>query len=143
MSWQQKFKEGEELIRVKDYNGAISHFNNMLGEYKDEPKVYYWSLKYLGDIIGHMTRKDFFQAIDLYQKIINEYEGEDKLYELCQIDIARSYLEVGFDMLNNFDSMTQMIEIEDDEIAQYFEKIMKKRNDYIERAAEAIYKERL
>lgn len=143
MSWQERFKEGEELIRIKDFNGAIAHFNSMLEEYKDNPKVYYWTFKYLGDIVGHMTRRDFFQAIDIYQKIINEYEGEDNLYELCQIDMARSYLEIGIDMFDNFESLTSMIEIEDDKVREYYEKIKDKKDKFVENAAEAIYKARL
>lgn len=143
MNWDERFREGEKLLSERNINGAIEHYQKMMEDSKDEPKIHYWALKHIGDAIGYAGAKDYMQSIDLYQKIINEYEGEDALYNWCQLDIAKAYLELGLEMMSNFDNMKEIIEIEDKNMNEYFEKLMDKRNQYIERAAEIIYKERM
>lgn len=144
MDWKELFREGELLVRERKVGEAIEHYQGMMEKAQEEPKVYFWSLKYLGDVVGYLGLKDYLQAIDIYQKIINEYEDEeDSLYNWCQLDISRAYLEMGLEMLQNFDSMREMLEPVDEEMEKYYTKILEKRNDYIEREAEILYKERM
>lgn len=144
MNWEARFKEGEQLVSDRRISEAIEHYNSILQDAKEEKKIFYWALKHLGDVIGYAGLKDYLQAIDIYQKIINEYEeAEDSLYNWCQVDIAKSYLELGIEMFDNFSSMMGIFEFEDNTMEQYLQKLITKRNEYIEREAEILFKEKM
>jgi len=144
MNWEERFREGEQLVSDRRISEAIEHYKAILDDAEEDKKIYYWALKHLGDVVGYAGLKDYMQAIDIYQKIINEYEeDDDSLYNWCQIDIARAYLEAGLEMLDNFDNMMGIMELEDAKMNEYLQKLMSKRNDYIEREAEVLYKARM
>lgn len=143
MDWKKRFEEGEQLVGERRITEAIEVYKGIMEEAGEDKKIYFWALKHLGDLIGYIGLKDYLQSIDIYQKIINEYEEEDSLYNWCQLDIARAYLEMGMDMMGNFDNMTQILELEEEEMEKYFQRMVKMRNDYIEREAEILYKGRM
>ncbi|QZY55412.1 hypothetical protein [Crassaminicella profunda] len=144
MNWDELFKEGEQLVSDRMISEAIEHYKGIMEKAEDNQKIYYWALKHLGDVVGYAGIKDYLQAIDIYQKIINEYEeDDDTLYNWCQLDIAKAYLEMGMEMFENFDNIKEIVEMEDSNMEQYFGKLLQKRNDYIEREAEILYKERM
>jgi tetratricopeptide (TPR) repeat protein len=144
MDWNKMFREGEQLVSERKVAEAIEHYKGIMEQAGEEQKIYYWALKHLADVVGYMGLRDYFQSIDIYQKIINEYEAEDDpLYNWCQLDISRAYLEMGLEMMENFDSMREIVGLEDEEMENYFEKLVERRNDYIEREAEVIYKGRM
>lgn len=144
MNWNERFKEGEQLVSDRRVSEALEHYKAMLEDAGEDKKIYYWVLKHMGDVVGYAGLKDYLQAIDIYQKIITEYEeDDDSLYNWCQIDIAKSYLEMGLEMLENFDNMTGILELENEEMHNYLEKLILKRNEYIEREAEILYKARM
>lgn len=144
MDWNELFREGEQLVSERRISEAIEHYKGIMEKAENDQKIYYWALKHIGDVIGHGGMRDYLQAIDIYQRIINEYEAEDDpLYNWCQLDIARAYLEMGLEMMHNFDNMGEIIEVENEEMDKYLQKLVEKRNDYIEREAEVIYKGRM
>ncbi|MCT4607058.1 MAG: hypothetical protein N4A64_13335 [Marinisporobacter sp.] len=144
MNWDALFKEGEQLVSDRMISEAIEHYKGIMEKAEDNQKIYYWALKHLGDVVGYAGIKDYLQATDIYQKIINEYEeDDDTLYNWCQLDIARAYLEMGIEMFENFDNIKEIVEMEDKNMQEYFGKLLQKRNDYIEREAEILYKERM
>ena len=144
MNWEERFREGEQLVSERRISEAMEHYKAILEETQEDKKVYFWALKHLGDVIGYAGLRDYMQAIEIYQKIISEYEEEaDSLYNWCQIDIGRSYLEGGLEMLENFDSMMGIMELEDSKMNKYLQRLIDKRNEYIEREAEVLYKARM
>ena len=144
MNWEERFREGEQLVSDRRISEAMEHYKAILEETQEDKKVYFWALKHLGDVIGYAGLRDYIQAIEIYQKIISEYEEEDdSLYNWCQIDIARSYLEGGLQMLENFGSMMGIMELEDSKMNEYLQRLIDKRNEYIEREAEVLYKARM
>ncbi len=144
MDWEARFKEGEQLVNNRRVSDAIEHYKGILEDAGEDKKIYFWALKHLGDVVGYAGLKDYLQAIDIYQKIINEYEeDDDSLYNWCQADIAKAYLESGLEMLDGFNSMIGILEFEDNNMSEYIQKLIDKKNEYIEREAEIIYKERL
>ena len=145
MNWEERFKEGEQLVSDRRISEAMEHYKGILEEAgEDNKKIYFWAMKHLGDVLGYAGIKDYMQSIDIYQKIINEYEeADDTLYNWCQVDIARAYLEAGLEMIENFDSMMGIMELEDEKMQEYIQRLTNKRNDYIEREAEVLYKERM
>lgn len=143
MDWNTLFREGEQLVLEHRIAEAIEHYKGIMEKAAEHKKIYYWAFKYLADVVGYMGLKDYLQAVDIYQKIINEYEEEDdSLYNWCQLDMARAYLEMGLEMMENFNSMGEIVVLENEEMEKYFEKLMERRNDYIEREAEILYRER-
>ena len=144
MDWERRFKEGEQLVSDRRISEAMEHYKAILEDSGEDKKIYYWALKHLGDVIGYAGLRDYLQAIDLYQKIINEYEeDDDSLYNWCQVDIARAYIEAGLDMMDNFNNMLGILELEDSKMNAYLQKLINRRNEYIEREAEILYRERM
>lgn len=143
MDIKAKFDEAQEYVGRRVFEGAIQIYKEIM-EASEGEDAYYWALKHYGDVIGYIGLKDYFQSIDVYQKIIMEYENEeDSLYEMCQIDTARAYLELGIDMIQNFDNTISMFEPEDDKMITYMKQMIKRRNEFIEQEAEVIYKSKL
>jgi len=145
MNWEERFREGEQLVSDRRISEALEHYKAIIEETReDDKKICFWAMKHLGDVLGYAGGRDYMQSIEIYQKIINEFEeADDTLYNWCQVDIARAYLEAGLAMIENFDSMMGIMEIEDKKMVEYIQKLVNKRNEYIEREAEIIYKERM
>ena len=143
MDWKKEFETGQQLVRDRKYEEAVTHYKTMIENSEEEHSVYYWALKHFADIVGPLHYKDHFRAIDIYQKIINEYEGEDGLYEWCQVDMAKTYLQCGMDMIENYDNLADMLTPLDDNMAEYIEKMNETREDFITQRAEVIYKSRM
>lgn len=137
------FNEGFQMLGERRYEEALEFFSKLSEENEEDQKVHYWALKYIADIIGKHAYRDYGQAIDIYQKIINEYELEDNLYEICQMDMASAYLEMGTSMIQTFDEVIDNLFVEDDKMHELKEKLIEKRNDFIENEAEKIYKSRM
>lgn len=143
MNIKEKFNEAQDLVVRRGYDEALKIYKEIM-EANEGEDAYFWALKHFGDVVGYIGFKDYFQSIDIYQKIIMEYENEeDNLYEMCQIDTARAYLELGLDMIENFDNTIHMFEPEDSKMKKYMQELIKRRNDFVEQQAEAIYKARL
>ncbi|MFZ5967138.1 MAG: hypothetical protein ACOYVK_08175 [Bacillota bacterium] len=143
-NWEELFKQGEQLVSDRMISEALEHYKGIMDQAAEEPKIYFWALKHLGDVVGYAGLKDYLQAIDIYQKIINEYEeDDDQLFHWCQLDMARAYLEMGMEMMENFDNMREIVALEDKNMEEYFHKLVDRRNQYIEGEAEILYKERL
>lgn len=143
MDWKIEFEKGQQLVRDRKFDDAINHYKTMIENSEEELSVHYWALKHFADIVGPLYYKDYFQAIDIYQKIINEHEAEDGLYEWCQVDMAKTYLQCGMEMINNYDNMVDMLTPLDDQMVEYIENINETREDFITERAEIIYKNRL
>lgn len=143
MDWKQALEEGQQLTRDRHYDLAAEKYKEIIEGTEAEPKYHYWALKHFADLLGILYYKDYFRALDLYQRIINEYEGEDGLYEWCQIDMAKTYLLAGMDMFEGYDNIVSMLEPINDDMTEYLEKIKDKREDFFTEVAESIYKKRL
>ena len=143
MDWKKMFEEGQQYVRDRRYEEAANIYKEIIENSQEEPKVHYWAIKHFADIIGFHYMKDYFRAIDLYQRIINEYEGEDGLYEWCQVDMAKTYLLCGKEMFESYENMVDLLEPFDEHMAEYIEKVTEMREDFITDRAEIIYKSRL
>lgn len=143
MEWKKEIELGQQLTRERKYEDAAMKYKSILEEAEHEPQIYYWAMKHFADLVGFIYKKDYFRAIDLYQRIINEYEGEDGLYEWCQVDMAKSYLNAGTDMIEAYENMTDMLTPLDKNMEEYIEKLEETREDFLTNRAEAIYKSRL
>lgn len=143
MDIKAKFDEAQEYVGKRGYEAAIQIYKEIM-EATEGEDIYYWALKHFGDVVGYIGFKDYFQSIDVYHKIIMEYENEnDDLYEMCQIDTARAYFELGKDMIENFDNTISMYEPQSDKMVSYMKELIKRRNEFIEQEAEIIYKSKL
>ncbi len=143
MDRKQEFEKGQQLIRDRKYEDAINHYKEMIENSEEEPKVHYWALKHYADIVGPLCYKDYLRAIDIYQKIINEHEEEDGLYEWCQVDMAKSYLKCSMEMMNSYENMMDMLEPIDEHMSEFIMKMNEEREDFFTERAEAIYKTRM
>lgn len=143
MDWKQAMEEAHQLTRDRRFDQAALKYKEIIEGTEDEPKYHYWAMKHFADIAGMLFMKDYFRAIDLYQRIINEHEEEDGLYEWCQVDMAKTYLLAGIEMFESYDNMIDMLEPLDDKMAEYIGKMKEKRDDFFTDHAEAIYKNRL
>jgi len=143
MDWKKEIEAGQQLTRDRRYEEAAAKYKEILEGSEDQPTIYYWALKHFADLAGFICFKDYFRAIDMYQKIINEYEGEDGLYEWCQVDMAKTYLLSGIEMLEGYDNVMDMLEPIDNQMAEYIEKMKERRDDFFTDRAEVIYKARM
>lgn len=143
MDWKVEMEEAQRLAHDRRFEQAVEKYKLILEQAEHEPKVYYWALKQFADLVGFLYAKDYFHAIDLYQQIINEYDEEDGLYEWCQVDMAKTYLYIGMDMMESYESMTEFLEPINSDMASYIEKIKEKREDFLTERAEVIYKSRI
>jgi tetratricopeptide (TPR) repeat protein len=144
MEWEKRFKEGSEMTGRRQYKDALEHYQGMLEESKEEPEVHYQALKAIGDILGYKGVKDYMNAIEVYQKIINEYEdASDELFDWCQAEIAATYLFIGMENLDNFDNINEIVNMENSDISIYLGKLMEKRELFILAKADSIYKKRM
>lgn len=143
MDYRARFEEAASLVRNRQFEAAMGEYKTIMDE-TEGTDSYYWALKHFGDLVGYIGMKDYFQSIDIYQKIISEYEGEDDaLYELTQLDVARAYLEMGIEMLGNFENTVQIFEPQHEAMIAYQNELMERRNQFIESEAETLYKGRL
>lgn len=143
MEVKQQFKEAQAFIANRQMQEALDIYNAIM-EANPDTEHYFWALKHVGDVVGYIGYRDYFQSIDIYQRIITEYEGEDDgLYEMAQLDVARAYLELGLEMIANFDNTIHMYEPQSEQMIEYQQSLREKRNAFIEEQAEVIYKERM
>lgn len=143
MDYNERFKEAESLVGNRQFDGAMQIYNDIMQE-TEGTDTYFWALKHVGDLVGYIGYKDYFQSIDVYQKIIAEYEGEDNaLYELTQLDVARAYLEMSLEMMENFESTIQIFEPQNETMVAYQEALVKRRDQFIESEADTLFKNRL
>ena len=143
MDYKERFEEAESLVRNRQFEAAMETYKAIMDE-TEGTDTHFWALKHFADLVGYIGYKDYFQSIDIYQKIISEYEGEDNaLYELTQIDVARAYIEMGLEMIENFENTIQMFEPELEATVAYKEELVKRRDQFIESEADAIFKSRL
>jgi len=143
MDWKQALEEGQQLTRDRRYDQAAEKYKEIIEGTEAEPRYHYWALKHFADLVGMIYYKDYFRALDLYQRIINEYEEEDGLYEWCQMDMAKTYLLAGMDMFEGYDNIMSMLEPINDDMADYMEKMKEQREDFFTDVAESIYKKRM
>jgi len=145
MEWEKRFEEAREMTGRRQYRDAIEAYKEILEDSKEEnPEVYYSALKAIGDLLGHKGIKDYMSAIEVYQRIINEYEeAPDQLFDWCQAEIAATYLFIGMENLDNFDNLREIVNMEDADISSFFAKLMEKREHFILAKADAIYKKRM
>lgn len=143
MDYNEKLKEAMSLVGNRQFEEAVESYKAIMAE-TEGTDIYFWALKHFGDLVGYVGYKDYFQSIDIYQKIITEYEGEDDaLYELTQLDVARAYLEMGLEMIGNFESTIQIFEPQHETMIAYQKELIARRNQFIESEAETIFKNRL
>jgi len=145
MNLNDVFRDYDECLLEGRFDDAATTLKDILERTKEtDAQVYYWALKRFGDYVGYGYMKDYAQAIDIYQSIINEYESdEDDLYEWCQMDIAKSYLNIAINAFQTFEEMTDIIEQVSDERSEYFDALIEKRNEYIEGKADEIQRARM
>lgn len=143
MDLKSMFEEGQQLIRNRRFDEAAELYNKLIENSEHDEKIHYWSIKHLGDIVGFLHYKDYFRAVDLYQKVIMDYEGEDGLYEWCQVDMSKTYLLAGVEMFETFENMVDMLQPINDQMAEYIHKMNEKREDFLTTRAEEIYKKRM
>ncbi len=143
MDWKQALEEGQQLTRDRKFEQAAEKYKEIIEGTEAEPKFHYWALKHFADLMGMLYYKDYFRALDVYQRIISEYEEEDGLYEWCQVDMAKTYLLAGMNMFDGYDNIMDLLEPMDEHMAEYIFKMKEKRDDFFTDTAEAIYKKRL
>ncbi|MCH4887341.1 hypothetical protein EZV73_07150 [Acidaminobacter sp. JC074] len=143
MDWKKELEEAHQLTRDRRFELAATKYKEIIEGSEGEPVYHYWAIKHFADIVGMLFMKDYFRAIDMYQKIINEYEEEDGLYEWCQVDMAKTYMLCGMEMFESYDNMMDMLEPIDNHMAEYIEGMKEKRDDYFTDRAEVIYKSRM
>lgn len=138
------FKEYDTCLLEGRFDDAATTIKAILETNKENPQVYFWALKRFGDYIGYGYLKDYNQAIDIYQSIINDYDSEeDDLYEWCQLDIAKSYLLIGINAFQIFEEMTDIVEETGEERSDYFNQLVEKHQEYIEGKADEIQRARM
>lgn len=143
MDFNEKIRDAQALVGNRQFEEALQAYKAIMDE-SEGTDAYYVALKHFGDVVGYIGYKDYYQSIDIYQKIISEYEGEDDgLYELTQLDVARAYLEMGLDMLGNFESTIAIFEPQSEAMVAYQQDLLNRRNQFIEKEAESLYKDRL
>lgn len=143
MDYRARLEEAASLVRNRQFEAAMGEYKTIMDE-TEGTDTYFWALKHFGDLVGYIGMKDYYQSIDIYQKIISEYEGDDDaLYELTQLDVARAYLEMGFEMIGNFENTIQMFEPQHEAMIAYQNELIARRNQFIESEAEVIFKGRL
>lgn len=143
MDYTKRFEEAGSLVRNRQFEDAMESYKAIMDE-TEGTDTHFWALKHFADLVGYIGFKDYYQSIDIYQKIISEYEGDDdNLYELTQLDVARAYLEMGFQMLENFESTIQIFEPQHESMIAYQQELIARRNQFIETEAETIFKARL
>lgn len=143
MDYSERFEEAGSLVRNRQFEAAMESYKGIMDD-TEGTDTHYWALKHFGDVVGYIGFKDYFQSIDIYQKIITEYEGEDNgLYELTQLDVARAYLEMGLEMIGNFENTIQIFEPQNEATVAYQQELISRRNQFIESEAETIFKSRL
>lgn len=143
MDYTEKFREAQSLVGNRQFESAMEAYKAIMDE-SEGTDTYFWALKHFGDLVGYVGFKDYFQSIDIYQKIISDYEGEDDgLYELTQLDVARAYLEMGLEMISNFENTIQIFEPQHEAMVTYQQELIQRRNQFIESEAEALFKNRL
>lgn len=144
MEWEKRLEEARELAGRRLYRDALEIYKEILEEKKEEPAIYFEILKAVGDLLGYKGLKDHYNAIDVYQRIINEYEeASDDLFDWCQVEIAATYLFLGMENLDNFDNLHEIVNMENPDVENYLNKLMEKREHFILGKAEAIYKKRM
>ncbi len=143
MDYKERFREAHALVGNRQFDEAMQLYKTIMDE-TEGTDTHFWALKYFGDLVGFVGYKDYYQSIDIYQKIISEYEGEDDtLYELTQLDVARAYLEMGLQMLENFENTISIFEPQNEAAVTYQQELIQRRNQFIEAEAETLYKSRL
>ena len=143
MDYSERFKEAEALVGNRQFEGAMESYKAIMDE-TEGTDTHFWALKHFGDLVGYIGFKDYFQSIDIYQKIISEYEGPDEaLYELTQLDVSRAYLEMGLEMLSNFENTIQIYEPQHEVMIAYQKELIARRNQFIEFESEILFKNRL
>ncbi len=96
MDVKAKFSEAQDYVSKRIFDGALQIYKEIM-EATEGEDTYYWALKHYGDVVGYIGYKDYFQSIDVYQKIIMEYENEeDNLYENVPIRHSKSLFRVWF-----------------------------------------------
>jgi len=145
MEWEKRFEEAREATGRRQYREAIELYKGILEDSKEvDQEVYYSALKAVADLLGYKGLKDYTSAIEVYQRIINEYEdASDDLFDWCQAEIAATYLFMGMENMDNFDNINEIVNLENPQIENYFTKLMEKRERFLLAKAEAIYKRRM
>lgn len=143
MDWKQAIEKARQLTRERQFELAAQQYKEIIEGTEDQPEYHYWAMKHFADIVGMLYMKDYFRAIDLYQRIINEYEGEDGLYEWCQVDMAKAYMLFGIEMMENYENMVDMLTSLDEPMTEYINEMKEKRDDFFTDRAEEIYKKRM
>jgi len=145
MEWEKRFEEAREATGRRQYRESIELYKGILEDSKEEDQeVYFSALKAVADLLGYKGLKDYTSAIEVYQRIINEYEdASDDLFDWCQAEIAATYLFMGMENMDNFDNINEIVNLENPQIENYFTKLMEKRERFLLAKAEAIYKRRM
>ena len=73
MDLKTQIDKGQQLVRDRRYDEAATIYKEVLENSESDPTVHYWALKHFADLVGFIYVKDYTRAIDMYQKIINEY----------------------------------------------------------------------
>ena len=83
MEWEKRFEEAREATGRRQYREAIELYKGILEDSKEvDQEVYYSALKAVADLLGYKGLKDYTSAIEVYQRIINEYEdASDDLFD--------------------------------------------------------------
>ncbi len=128
------------LAQAGKINEAVEQLKPLL-ESEEQNDDYYKGLKLYADIIGPMTGSDNVLAIDLYQRIINEAES-DELYNAAQVAILKSDLMLAMHFMEAFENTLDIIEVNEQD-KHFIDDLVQKREAFITKRAEVIYKQRL
>lgn len=143
MDYGERFRAAASQVGDRQFEAAAESYKAIMDE-TEGTETYFWALKHFADLVGYVGFKDYYQSIDMYQKIITEYEGDDNvLYELTQLDVARAYLEMGLEMIGNFENTIQIFEPQHEKMIAYQQELIERRNHFIESEAETLFKNRL
>ena len=137
------YTEAVDFVKNRQYQHALDNIKQILdAEEAPQDDVYYKTLKLYADLIGPLANKDYINAIDMYQSVINETENDD-LYAQSQLAILNAYLCLSIDMMDAYESTRDVIESDDDNINAFMQELDQKREDFLLARAELIYKKRM
>ncbi len=129
-----------DLTQQNNFPAAIETLKPLL-EAEEHDDNYYRALKLYADIIGPISGNDHAMAIDIYQQIINGAES-DELYNSAQVAILKSNLMLAFYHMEAFENTIDIIEVSDHD-KHFIDDLVQKREAFITKRAENIYKQRL
>lgn len=129
-----------ELTAERQLGAAMELLKPIIEE-KREDDNYYRCLKLYADIIGPLSGSDNVLAIDIYQQILSQTE-DDNLYNSVQVAILKANLMLSIHFMEAFENTIDVIEVAEHD-RHFVEDLIQKRENFITKRADLIFKQKL